>query len=165
MNQQRMFNSKPYDIFSGLDPTTKRQIWEIIAQAKQSKCILLTTHSLEEADVLASKIAIMAKGQVRCLGDALHLKRKFGEGYRLSVNFDERDRIVITNFVQTTVPNASEISTFTGNATFALPKDLVVSQLLIQIEQNKSQLRLLDYAFSQTTLEDVFMNIVQQYED
>lgn len=45
--------------------------------------MVLTTHSMEEADVLGDRIAIMAKGRLRCIGTALHLKQRFGTGYTL----------------------------------------------------------------------------------
>ena len=53
---------------TGLDPEVRRLIWEIINRQRQGKTIVLTTHSMEEAEVLCQKIGIMAKGQLRCLG-------------------------------------------------------------------------------------------------
>ena len=45
--------------------------------------MVLTTHSMEEADILGDRIAIMAKGSLRCIGSALRLKQKFGAGYQV----------------------------------------------------------------------------------
>ena len=53
---------------TGLDPITKRAVWRTIENAKKDKIILLTTHSLEEADALAQYVGIMAAGQMCCIG-------------------------------------------------------------------------------------------------
>ncbi|KAJ1474050.1 hypothetical protein T484DRAFT_1833905, partial [Baffinella frigidus] len=64
------------------------------------RTIILTTHSMEEADILGDRIAIMAKeagilgdriaimakGRLRCIGGAVRLKTRFGAGYRVSVS-------------------------------------------------------------------------------
>lgn len=60
-------------------------MWDIIESAKQGRAIVLTTHSMEEADILGDRVAIMAKGSLRCLGSALRLKQKFGAGYQVCV--------------------------------------------------------------------------------
>ena len=59
------------------------QVWDIIEKAKQGRAIVLTTHSMEEADILGDRVAIMAKGSLRCLGSSLRLKQKFGAGYQV----------------------------------------------------------------------------------
>jgi ABC-type multidrug transport system ATPase subunit len=58
------------------------QVWDIIEKAKLNRAIILTTHSMEEADILGDKVAIMAKGNLRCLNTTLRLKQKFGAGYQ-----------------------------------------------------------------------------------
>jgi len=63
---------------TGLDPETRRYLWTTIQNAKAGRCIILTTHSMEEADVLSTKIAIMSNGSLKCIGDQMHLKNKFG---------------------------------------------------------------------------------------
>jgi ABC-type glutathione transport system ATPase component len=49
------------------------------------RTIILTSHSMEEVDALASRLAIMAAGSARCLGTPQHLKSKFGDGYTLEL--------------------------------------------------------------------------------
>lgn len=59
------------------------QVWDIIERAKQDRAVVLTTHSMEEADILGDRIAIMARGNLRCLGTSLRLKQRFGAGYQV----------------------------------------------------------------------------------
>ena len=72
---------------TGMDPITRRHVWDIIENAKKGRAIVLTTHSMEEADILSDRIGIMAKGKLRCLGTSIRLKSKFGTGYIASVSF------------------------------------------------------------------------------
>jgi len=69
-----------------MDPISRRQVWDIIEKAKKGRAIVLTTHSMEEADILGDRIAIMARGALRCIGSSLRLKQKFGAGYKVSVS-------------------------------------------------------------------------------
>ena len=67
-------------------------IWNIIQEAKQGRTIVLTTHSMEEAEVLCQRIGIMAKGTLRCIGPQLRLKEVYGRGFKL--NFSCRPKNV-----------------------------------------------------------------------
>jgi ATP-binding cassette subfamily A (ABC1) protein 3 len=63
---------------SGLDPESRRWVWNVIQTERKSRTVLVTTHHMEEADVLGDRIAIMAEGEVVCSGSTLFLKRRFG---------------------------------------------------------------------------------------
>jgi len=52
---------------TGLDPENRRQLWDIIANLKGKRAMMLTTHSMEEADVLCNRIAIVNNGILRCI--------------------------------------------------------------------------------------------------
>lgn len=68
---------------SGLDPAARRQLWDLLQAEKSNRTILLTTHFMDEADVLGDRIAIMSEGVVKCYGTSFFLKKQFGSGYRL----------------------------------------------------------------------------------
>ncbi|KAJ3112783.1 hypothetical protein HDU96_004162 [Phlyctochytrium bullatum] len=75
---------------TGLDPETRRQIWKIIDGIRRSsgdRCVVITTHSMEEADALCSRIGIVCDGNLRVLGSQIHLKKKFGNGLKLTMRF------------------------------------------------------------------------------
>lgn len=70
---------------SGMDPSIRRKIWNLITKLKKDKVIILTTHSMAEAEAIGDKIAILALGRLRAIGTTLHLKNRFGAGYSLDV--------------------------------------------------------------------------------
>lgn len=70
---------------TGMDPISRRHVWDAIEAAKPGRAVVLTTHSMEEADILGDTIAIMARGRVRAYGSSLRLKQRFGSGYQLAV--------------------------------------------------------------------------------
>lgn len=70
---------------TGMDPVSRRQIWDMILELKKNKVVLLTTHSMEEADILSDRIAIMVDGNIKCVGTSLMLKNQYGKGYRLNL--------------------------------------------------------------------------------
>jgi ABC-type multidrug transport system ATPase subunit len=76
---------------TGLDPENKRQIWSILSKCKKDKSIILTTHLMEEAEVLSERIGIIIKGQLRCIGTQYQLKRSFGDGFKLVLNMEEEE--------------------------------------------------------------------------
>lgn len=59
---------------TGMDPVSRRAIWQLVLELKKSKSILLTTHSMEEAEMLSDRISILVDGWVECTGTALELK-------------------------------------------------------------------------------------------
>jgi len=76
---------------TGMDPISRRHVWDIIQNAKKGRAIVLTTHSMEEADILSDRIGIMAKGRLRCIGNSIRLKSKFGTGFIANVSFSDNN--------------------------------------------------------------------------
>jgi len=66
-----------------MDPYNRRQIWDMIVAAKPGRSIILTTHFLDEADVLSDRIGILKDGKLITCGGSLFLKHHFGVGYTL----------------------------------------------------------------------------------
>lgn len=71
---------------TGLDPENKRQIWEILSNCKANKCMILTTHLMEEAEILSDRIGIIVNGSLKCLGSQYKLKKNYGKGFKLVIN-------------------------------------------------------------------------------
>lgn len=76
---------------SGMDPFSRRFTWNVIRHYRQDRIIILTTHFMDEADILGDRIAIMAEGQLRCAGSSLYLKKIYGVGYQLTI---EKNQVI-----------------------------------------------------------------------
>jgi ATP-binding cassette subfamily A (ABC1) protein 3 len=76
---------------SGMDLQARRALWNMLKVYKSGKIILLTTHYMDEADVLGDRIGIMARGKLECLGTPLFLKNHYGVGYNLTLVKKEKD--------------------------------------------------------------------------
>ncbi|EWS72164.1 ABC transporter family protein (macronuclear) [Tetrahymena thermophila SB210] len=73
---------------TGMDPGNRRFMWNVIsdmAANKKKTSIILTTHSMEEAEALGTKVGIVIGGNFKCMGSIQHLKNKFGKGYEISI--------------------------------------------------------------------------------
>ena len=74
---------------AGMDPEARRFMWSVVARISQQRkksAVILTTHSMEEAEALSTKMGIMVKGGIfRCFGSSQHIKSKFGTGYEIEV--------------------------------------------------------------------------------
>lgn len=66
-----------------MDPKSRRHLWALLKNKKHGRVIVLTTHFMDEADILADRKAIISKGRLRCCGSSLYLKTRFGIGYNL----------------------------------------------------------------------------------
>ncbi len=70
---------------TGLDPANRRRVWKVLQEQKKISTIIMTTHSMEEADLLADSIGVMSKGRIQAVGSTLELKKQFGSGYLLHI--------------------------------------------------------------------------------
>jgi len=73
---------------AGMDPEARRFMWRVVAQIASDKtsAVILTTHSMEEAEALSSKMGIMVKGGIfKCFGTSQHIKDKFGTGFVIEI--------------------------------------------------------------------------------
>ncbi|RYN40795.1 hypothetical protein AA0112_g2481 [Alternaria arborescens] len=72
------------EVSSGLDPLSRRKIWEILLAERGDRTFLLTTHFLDEADVLADYVAILSRGVLKTKGTSVQLKHEVGAGYHVT---------------------------------------------------------------------------------
>jgi ABC-type multidrug transport system ATPase subunit len=147
---------------TGLDPAARRNLWKIVKESRQGRLILLSTHHMDEADVLADQKAIMAHGRLQCVGSSMFLKSHFGLGYQLELTKSQPDAAAQTSIralVQQHVPSATLVMDSDSECHFRLPIDDVKTfgALLTDVERNLQDLRLSGYGITASTLEQVFM--------
>lgn len=71
---------------TGLDPSAKRQLWNIICHVRDTgKSIVLTSHNMDECEALCTRLTIMVNGELKCMGSSQHLKNKFSKGFILKI--------------------------------------------------------------------------------
>ncbi|KAB5524858.1 hypothetical protein DKX38_022607 [Salix brachista] len=166
---------------TGMDPISRRHVWDIIQNTKKGRAIVLTTHSMEEADILSDRIGIMAKGRLRCIGNSIRLKSKFGTGFIANVRFGD------TNGGQT--PARSPVDTSSGHhedvkkffkyhldvkpteenksfLTFVIPhyKERVLKDFFAELQARQREFNVSDIQLGLATLDEVFLNIAKQAE-
>ncbi|ERN03831.1 hypothetical protein AMTRI_Chr05g73820 [Amborella trichopoda] len=167
---------------TGMDPITRRHVWDIIEDAKRGRAIVLTTHSMEEADILGDRIAIMARGKLRCIGTSIRLKSRFGTGYIASVSFYEgsprqtpnnnesdilnmRQRVLVKEFFKDrldVLPKEENKSYLT----FVIPhkKEELLTGFFAELQDREREFGISDIHLGLTTLEEVFLNIAKKAE-
>lgn len=166
---------------AGVDPYSRRHMWSILRRIKHGKVILLTTHFMDEADILADRKAVVSKGRLRCCGSSLFLKNKFGIGYHLTMVLDNGGgvatgsslgEVAITKLVQRHVPAAEKARRHGRELSYILPHDAVnfFAPLFGDIEaeivkRGTSRLGICSYGVSMTTLEEVFLHLETERED
>ncbi|KAJ3035426.1 ATP-binding cassette sub- A member 5 [Rhizophlyctis rosea] len=162
---------------TGVDPGSRRWMWELIGELKKGRAVVLTTHSMEEADALSTRIAIQVSGRLRCIGTPQHLKTKFGSGYQLelassiaSQQHDNGDSVHTR--ILSLFPSATLLEHFGNMRRYRVPsEDVVTVGGLGGVFEGLRGLKgdgigeVTDYAFSQTTLDQVFIEFAKRQED
>ncbi|KAK7091650.1 phospholipid-transporting ATPase ABCA3-like [Littorina saxatilis] len=147
---------------SGLGPAARRQLWHILKQQREGRTILLTTQSMDEADVLGDRIMIMAQGVVKCCGTPLFLKELYGVGYHLAVvKTIDCDVSSVTNTICEMVPSAYFEKEDRSELSYLLPDNQSAKfpELLHQLEKREQQLGIGKLVVTATTMEEVFLKV------
>ncbi|XP_064015154.1 glucosylceramide transporter ABCA12 [Pogoniulus pusillus] len=156
---------------TGVDPCSRRSIWEIISKNKKGRTIILSTHHLDEAEVLSDRIAFLEHGGLKCCGSPFYLKETFGDGYHLTLTkkknmIEECDTTAVTSLIQSHLPEAYLKEDIGGELVYVLPpfKSTVsgaYQALLRALDTSLSDLHLGCYGISNTTVEEVFLNLTK----
>ena len=88
-NPQIIFLDEPS---AGMDPGSRRFMWRVVGSItgeRKKSCVILTTHSMEEAEALSTKMGILVRGGVfTCFGTAQHIKDKFGTAFEIEIKLN-----------------------------------------------------------------------------
>ena len=138
---------------TGLDPQARRAVWDVIRELKkEDRCVLLTTHYLEEAEVLADRVAIMNHGRIISSGTTDEILEKEGSGEKLEVKAGEP----LAEYLRNETKLKVEYSNGTVSVFLERPHDAVIA--LNQIEQSGIEWKSL--RTREDTLEDIFVRMV-----
>ncbi|XP_006985786.1 phospholipid-transporting ATPase ABCA3-like isoform X1 [Peromyscus maniculatus bairdii] len=147
---------------SGMDPVSRRTTWDLLQQYKENRTILLTTHHMDEADVLGDRIAILVMGSLKCCGSSLFLKKLYGVGYHLvMVKTPECNVEKISKLIRDYIPTAEMKTDVAAELSFVLPKDYThrFAELFRVLEEREEELGITGFGVSMTTMDEVFFKV------
>lgn len=140
------------EVSSGLDPLSRRKIWDILLAERGKRTLILTTHFLE-ADLLADHIAILSKGTLRAAGSSVELKNKLAGGYRVHVPKDPR---------AAAMPEIDGVQKKDAlDVTYSSPTSGLAAELVKRLDAAA----VTDYHLSGPTIEDVFLRLAEEVKE
>jgi len=145
---------------TGLDPEARRFIWDLLLELRNTKTIILTTHLLEEADVLGDRVAIMANGKIQCCGSPIFLKNYYGTVYTLSLTVDTNTDIPnILSHIRSHVPSASIKYQNQTELSIKLPtqNSAAFPQMFATLQTRKQDLKIQHIGMFLTSMEEVLL--------
>lgn len=148
---------------SGLDLQARRQLWNMLKEYKKDRIVILTTHYMDEADILGDRIGIMAKGKMTCLGSSMFLKEKFGFGYNMSVvkKSSEVNKNLMVFLHDRLGPEVRLLSEVATDLKIQIPQDYApkFATFFEEFDCCVDDLGVQSYGLSISTLEEVFLRI------
>ncbi|KAL3342906.1 hypothetical protein AABB24_026777 [Solanum stoloniferum] len=145
---------------TGLDPSSRSNLWNVVKRAKQDRAIILTTHSMEEAEHLCDRLGIFVDGSLQCIGNPKELKARYGGSYVFTMTTSSDNEEEVEHMVRRLAPNANRIYHLSGTQKFELPKQEVrIADVFQAVEKAKSRFTVYAWGLADTTLEDVFIKV------
>jgi ATP-binding cassette, subfamily A (ABC1), member 3 len=175
-----------------MDPFSRRFIWNVIRAYKKDRIIILTTHFMDEADILGDRIAIMAEGQLRCADSSLFLKKHYGIGYQLTVEKSRKGKAMaradsfsevhdgdsialdhgdddevsssLSQLIKESVPSATLLNDVGTEARYQLPLGASdqFARMFAGLDAQVDKSNIVSYGVSMTTLGKLQQNLCSQ---
>eukprot|EP01017_Pseudomicrothorax_dubius_P010676 TRINITY_DN13843_c0_g1_i1.p1 TRINITY_DN13843_c0_g1~~TRINITY_DN13843_c0_g1_i1.p1 ORF type:complete len:246 (+),score=52.73 TRINITY_DN13843_c0_g1_i1:60-740(+) len=156
---------------TGMDPKSRREVWDLIQDMKKNRVVILTTHAMEEADALSDRIAVAVDGYLKCIGTSLYLKNHFGEGYRLSLIIDPECVLLAKKKIADLIPTSKVLDEKAGSLILSIPVvDVASLKPFFRAMEGKDSGRewlelkslIKEWGLSHTTLEEVFLRVTRK---
>ncbi|XP_023614805.1 ATP-binding cassette sub-family A member 9 isoform X2 [Myotis lucifugus] len=154
---------------TGMDPAGQQQMWQAIRATFRNteRGALLTTHYMAEAEAVCDRVAIMVSGRLRCIGSIQHLKSRFGKDYLLEMKVKTLAHVEpLHSEILRLFPQAARQERYSSLMVYKLPVEDVrpLSQAFFKLEIVKQNFDLEEYSLSQSTLEQVFLELSKEQE-
>ncbi|EAR96275.2 transporter family ABC domain protein (macronuclear) [Tetrahymena thermophila SB210] len=164
---------------TGMDPKTRREVWNMIKEMRVNRSVILTTHAMEEADILSDRIIVVSDGRLKAIGTPLYLKNSHGDSYRLCLILNSSDPLQIEIAraqIKKLLPSSNSITSEGASIIVGVSHrhinelkqffqiiECTDIQTLSQEELNfKNQIK--EWGLSHATLEEVFLHITDHAE-
>ncbi|KAI1372674.1 P-loop containing nucleoside triphosphate hydrolase protein [Hypoxylon crocopeplum] len=135
------------EVTSGLDPLSRRAIWNVVLSERSRRTMVLTTHFLDECEVLSDHIVIITLGKLKCQGTPTELKNQYGGGYRVHIPKTEDISAV-------PYPVTEQNDRFICRT----PDSTSAAQLLASLKTSKDS----ELYITGPTVEDVFLKVSEE---
>jgi len=140
---------------TGLDPQARRKIWELIRKLKtENRTVILTTHYLEEAQILADRVGIVDHGKMIVEGSPEQIIRRMGKGRRLHLKNSDR----LTRHLQDNL--GLEFTVKGDDVSIGVRNNNDVINVLRYAEENGIELT--NLSLQEDTLEDIFVDLIEK---
>ncbi|XP_076644769.1 phospholipid-transporting ATPase ABCA3 [Halictus rubicundus] len=149
---------------SGMDPETRRDIWDIILKIRGKKTILISTHNMEEADILGDRIAIVHGGKLKCYGTSLFLKKQYGYGH-MEVTLSTKSWCNADKVISKFDPRTQPMSVDSEKIVLSIPYSETLPESLDNVENQKKNLGVTGISVSLITLEEVFLKVIKKEDN
>jgi len=147
---------------TGLDPASRKSLWSAVKQAKQDRAIILTTHSMEEAETLCDRLCIMVDGSLQCIGTPKELIARYGGYYVLTMTTLPEFEQEVENLVLKISPSARKVYNLSGTQKYELLKqDVRIADVFMAVESFKKRVEVQAWGLTDTTMEDVFVKVAK----
>lgn len=153
---------------SGMDPITKRKLWNCLNKIREkSSSFVLTTHSMEEVEQICTKAGIIVKGELKCIGNLQHLKASYGNGLSLLVKLTLKPDDIkmkkinqFIDFITNKFKNIELKENRNGFLNFHYKNNSIhsFSSIFEIIEINREKYSVEFYSVTQTNLEQIFLD-------
>uniref|UniRef100_A0A8C3DQC5 ATP binding cassette subfamily A member 4 n=1 Tax=Corvus moneduloides TaxID=1196302 RepID=A0A8C3DQC5_CORMO len=173
---------------SGVDPYSRRSIWDLLLKYRPGRTIILSTHHMDEADILGDRVAIISQGKLFCSGSPVFLKNSFGSGFYLTLvrkvrttkmgratgylpldqvaQTPSRDLNELAEVIHHHIPEAKLIESIGQELIYLLPnknfKQRSYASLFRELEETLDDLGLSSFGVSDTPLEEVFLKVTAE---
>ncbi|OHT08819.1 ABC transporter family protein [Tritrichomonas foetus] len=146
---------------AGVDVQARQLIWKMIANLKETTSII-TSHALEEAEAVSSRLFIVAGGKIPFCGTSTELRNKFKCGYLLRVDREDGTAGPVLELAQSFVSDA-HLSDEREDL-ISMPVDSAIPAFLESLTEKEKEYGVRSYSFSVEQLEDMLLKLIQSEE-
>ncbi|KAK8893015.1 hypothetical protein M9Y10_030272 [Tritrichomonas musculus] len=139
---------------AGVDVQACQLIWKIISSLKNTTSFI-TSHALEEAEVVSSRLFILSDGILRFIGTSTELREQFKCGYDLRVETLNNNVTLVLDFVKKYIPEAKIADD--RSDVILMPVCLSIGKFLLDFREKQDELGVLSYSFAVQQLEDMLL--------
>ena len=156
---------------TGLDPVNRRFIWKMIKEIKKKSSVILTSHSMSEAEFLSDRICVIKKGKMQCIGSSLELKNIYGDGYVLTFICEKDQQEKVKNIILGLNKDIKVLSDKGGNLIFSAGFDKIgeLGWFIKILNQDFSDEKIKELkglvkecGIEQTSIEEIFLKIAKE---